>query len=252
MKKQVLSLCSSSDSAKPLRAHATASTKSPSQSNSHLDLQIKIKINELFYSIQGESTYAGLPTFFIRTSGCPLRCTYCDTTYAYYQGTFQTLASLLEKAKAYPTPYVCVTGGEPLIQKGVFPLLTQLCDAEKKVSLETSGAYSCDKVDSRVKIILDVKTPDSGEGDSFLKENLLFSKVNTEFKFVLCSKKDFYWAEDFVRKNKIAGKFTILYSPCFEKMNLQWLAKKMLEKSSPARFHLQLHKAIWDPEKKGV
>ena len=239
MRKQVLSPCPSPSS-------------TPSNAHSSLNAQIKIKINELFYSIQGESTYAGLPTFFIRTSGCPLRCHYCDTTYAYHQGTFQTLEFLLEKTRAYTTPYVCVTGGEPLIQKGVFPLFTQLCDEGKKVSLETSGAYSCNKVDSRVKIILDVKTPDSGEGETFLEENLLFSKVNTEFKFVLCSKKDFYWAEDFVHKNKIAGKFTILYSPAFEKINLQWLAKKMLEKNSPARFHLQLHKAIWDPQKRGV
>ena len=130
--------------------------------------------------------------------------------------------------------------------------MTELCNAGKKVSLETSGAYSCESVDPRVKIILDVKTPDSGEGGSFLEENLKLAQVNTEFKFVLCSKKDFYWAEDFVHKNKIANKFNILYSPSFEKMDLQWLAKKMLEENSSARFHLQLHKLIWGPDKKGV
>src|SRR4051812_10605038 len=143
-----------------------------------------IKINEIFFSIQGESTYAGLPTVFVRTTGCNLRCTYCDTKYSYHEGEEKNLRDILSEINSHPTKFVCITGGEPLLQKEVFELMTVLCDQDYTVSLETSGSRSIEKVDPRVKIIIDVKTPDSGAADSFFLQNFDWVKPSTEFKFV--------------------------------------------------------------------
>lgn len=211
-----------------------------------------LKINEIFYSIQGESTYAGLPTVFIRLSGCHLRCTYCDTTYAYHEGEKQNLDLILEKVRSYGAKYVCVTGGEPLLQKDVYPLMTKLCDEGFLVSLETSGDISCAQVDPRVKKIIDVKTPDSGEFGKFSVENLNFADVNSEFKFVICSEQDFIWSENFVKEHALANKTTVLYSPSFRVIDENWLAKKILSANSSARLQLQLHKYIWSSEMRGV
>lgn len=211
-----------------------------------------LKINEIFHSIQGESTYAGCPTVFIRLTGCHLRCTYCDTTYAYFEGEKRSLDDILETVRSFGAKYVCVTGGEPLLQKNCLPLLTRLCDENHIVSLETSGAVALDGVDPRVKIILDVKTPDSGEGDSFLVENLQKTNVNTEFKFVICSETDFDWAENFIRTHGISESYCVLYSPSFGKISEKWLAKKILSQSSKARLQLQLHKYIWSEHQRGV
>jgi 7-carboxy-7-deazaguanine synthase len=211
-----------------------------------------LKINEIFFSIQGESTFAGLPTVFVRTSGCHLRCTYCDTTYAYNDGRRRTLEDILATIKSYPTKNVCVTGGEPLLQKEVLPLMSQLCDLGYNVSLETSGDISCAGVDPRVKKIIDVKTPDSGEPDKFNKENLSLSDVNSEFKFVICSEKDFFWAEEFVNEFRLNEKYTVLYSPSFNNITPRWLAEKILKENSKARLQLQLHKYIWSPNTQGV
>lgn len=211
-----------------------------------------LKINEIFYSIQGESTYAGLPTVFVRLSGCHLRCTYCDTTYAYHEGEQQQLDQILDKVRSYGTEYVCVTGGEPLLQKEVYTLMTQLCDEGFKVSLETSGDISCAKVDTRVKKIIDVKTPDSGEFGKFNEENLNFADVNSEFKFVICSERDFIWAQDFVKAHNLTSRTTVLYSPSFRVIDENWLAKKILSERSSARLQLQLHKYIWSSETRGV
>lgn len=211
-----------------------------------------IKINEIFFSIQGESTYAGNPTVFIRTSGCPLRCTYCDTTYAYYDGTKMTVDNILKEVEKHKTRYVCVTGGEPLIHKDIHILLDRLVEKNYFVSLETSGNISCEGVNPRVKKVIDVKTPDSGAANSFLLENLKFNDVNTEFKFVLNSEKDFYWAEEFSEKNGLNLTATVLYSPAFGKIDEKWLAKKMLSNNSYARLQLQLHKYIWSPQIRGV
>lgn len=210
-----------------------------------------IRINEIFYSIQGESTLAGTPTVFIRTTGCNLRCTYCDTTYAYHKGesvTFEQILSVIEK---YKTKYVCLTGGEPLLQKDSFELMTQLCDQGYFVSLETSGSLSIAEVDSRVKIILDIKTPDSG-AFNFHKENLNHLRTSTEIKFVICSEDDFEWAESFTKKNNLFKKNIVLYSPSFKKIDQKWLAEKIIDKKSSARLQLQLHKYIWSPEFRGV
>lgn len=211
-----------------------------------------LKINEIFYSIQGESTHVGLPTVFVRTTGCNLRCTYCDTTYSYYEGEDQGLEQILAQITSYGTKYVCITGGEPLLQKEIFSLMKTLCDRDFEVSLETSGSKKLNEVDSRVKIILDVKTPDSGAANSFLVENLAHANSKTEFKFVLCSQKDFDWSENFCRQHDLFKKFVVLYSPSFGKIEPQWLAQNILTKNSHARLQLQLHKYIWLPETRGV
>ena len=211
-----------------------------------------IKINEIFYSIQGESSYTGFPTVFIRTSGCNLRCGYCDTAYAYYSGRVMSEDDIVAEVQKHRAQYVCVTGGEPMVQKEVLPLMKRLCDLGLKVSLETSGSIDCHDVDVRVKKIIDVKTPDSGEVESFCKANLDFIDVNTEFKFVICSERDFEWAENFATTNHIFEKSNVLYSPAFRRVEEKWLAKKILSKSSPARLQLQLHKYIWFPHSRGV
>jgi 7-carboxy-7-deazaguanine synthase len=211
-----------------------------------------LKINEIFYSIQGESSYVGYPTVFLRTSGCHLRCTYCDTTYAYHEGSQITEDDLVEQIKQLPTKYVCVTGGEPLLQKEILPLMTRLCDEGFHLSLETSGDIDCKDVDSRVKKIIDVKTPDSGEPNKFHRANLEFADACTEFKFVICSESDFDWAENFASENKLFEKSNVLYSPSFGVIDENWLAKKILSAGSPARLQLQLHKYIWSPTKRGV
>lgn len=211
-----------------------------------------IKINEVFFSIQGESSYIGRPTVFVRTTGCNLRCTYCDTKYSYFEGEDWTLEALLAKIQTYPTKYVCLTGGEPLLQAEIYSLMTALCERGYFVSLETSGSRSCSKVDHRVKIILDVKTPDSGARDSFHPGNLENLSPSTEFKFVICSEIDFHWAEDFCKKNSLFGKAEILYSPSHGEIDPKWLAEKILANGSMARLQLQMHKYIWSPETRGV
>lgn len=211
-----------------------------------------IKINEIFYSIQGESSWSGYPTVFVRTSGCHLRCQYCDTKYAYHDGSLFSLAQILEKIKSFPARHVCLTGGEPLLQIGSYPLMTHLCDEGYFVSLETSGDIDCAKVDPRVKKIIDVKTPDSGEGSRFNAANLNFADVNTEFKFVICSEADFLWSEHFARSNSLFDKTNVFYSPSHSQVEERWLAEKILSQKSRARLQLQLHKYIWSPTARGV
>jgi 7-carboxy-7-deazaguanine synthase len=212
----------------------------------------ELKLNEIFYSIQGESSRVGYPTVFVRTSGCHLRCTYCDTTYAYHEGEFMSIDAIVAKISEFPTRHVCVTGGEPLLQKAIHQLMTRLCDLNYEVSLETSGDKNCDLVDARVKKIIDVKTPDSGAANSFASENLLFADANTEFKFVICSEKDFEWSEEFAKKNRLFEKSNVLYSPSFKMVNERWLAEKILSSRSAARLQLQLHKYIWSADARGV
>ncbi len=211
-----------------------------------------LKINEVFYSIQGETSYVGYPTVFVRTTGCNLRCTYCDTKYSYYEGQFFEAADLLQQIKSHGAEYVCITGGEPLLQKEIFPFMTTLCDLGYKVSLETSGSKSVQLVDPRVKIILDIKTPDSGEPDSFLETNLKWITLSTEIKFVICSEKDFEWSENFCRQHDLFQKFIVLYSPSFGQVSETWLAENILQKKSKARLQIQLHKYIWSPDTRGV
>lgn len=211
-----------------------------------------IKINEIFFSIQGESSFVGYPTVFIRTTGCHLRCTYCDTKYSYHEGEPMERARILDEVARHPARHVCVTGGEPLLQKEVLLLMTELCDRGYRVSLETSGGKSIAGVDPRVHTILDIKTPSSGEGGSFVGENLDHLNEKTELKFVIGSEEDFAWAEAFCRQHDLFGKYMVLYSPSFEEMKPRWLAEKILHERSPARLQLQLHKYIWSPETRGV
>ncbi len=223
-----------------------------------------IKINEIFFSIQGESSWAGYPTVFVRTSGCHLRCTYCDTTYAYHDGQMMSADEIVARVQSYPAEYVCITGGEPLLQSGVYELMRRLCDLNFRVSLETSGDKSCAAVDPRVKKIIDVKTPDSGEPGRFDPTNLLHADRETEFKFVITSEKDFLWAEQFAVENKLFEKSNVLYSPSFKIPNTQeasassnevaprWLAEKILAAKSKARLQVQLHKYIWSADARGV
>ncbi len=211
-----------------------------------------LKINEIFYSIQGETTYAGHPTVFVRLTACNLRCTYCDTKYSYYEGENQSFENILNQINEFKASYVCITGGEPLLQKDVHQLMSQLCDKGYFVSLETSGSKSIKDVDPRVKIILDVKTPDSGAADSFLYENISLSNASTEFKFVICSERDFRWSEEFCRQYNLFEKFVVLYSPSYGQVSERWLAEKILHQKSSARLQLQLHKYIWSSETRGV
>lgn len=211
-----------------------------------------LKINEIFYSIQGETTYVGIPTVFVRLTACNLRCTYCDTKYSYHEGEMRDIQEILHEISSHQNQYVCITGGEPLLQKEVHTLMNALCDQGYKVSLETSGSKSIENVDPRVKVILDVKTPDSGAANSFVIENISFSKPSTEYKFVICSEEDFEWSENFCRQHKLFESFVVLYSPSYGQVSERWLAEKILQKKSSARLQLQLHKYIWSPEARGV
>lgn len=211
-----------------------------------------LKINEIFYSVQGETTYVGLPTVFVRLTACNLRCTYCDTKYSYYEGELQSLENIISEIESHGAKYVCITGGEPLLQKEVHELMRILCDKGYHLSLETSGSKNIEHVDPRVKIILDVKTPDSGAADSFLMDNLKFTKPSTEFKFVICSEKDFIWSENFCRQHNLFENFVVLYSPSYGEIAERWLAENILQKKSAARLQLQLHKYIWSSETRGV
>ena len=215
-----------------------------------------IKINEIFYSIQGESSYAGNPTVFIRTTGCNLRCTYCDTQYSYYEGKLVPIEQILLQIKEYDADYVCITGGEPLLQPEIHKLINILCDQGRKVSLETSGSKSIQQVDPRVKIILDVKTPDSGAANSFFNENIVFSselnRAPTEFKFVISSENDLEWSENFCRQHDLLRNFTIFFSPAYGQVSEKWLAERILQKKLKVMLHLQQHKYIWLPTTRGV
>lgn len=228
------------------------SQRSCSKAQAERMVKADIKINEMFFSIQGESSWAGYPTVFIRTSGCHLRCTYCDTTYAYHDGKMMSAESIVQYVKEQPARYVCITGGEPLLQPGIYALMQTLCDLGYHVSLETSGDKDCSKVDSRVKKIIDIKTPDSGEPGKFDERNLQFRDAMTEYKFVICSERDFEWAESFSREKELFEKSNVLYSPSFKSVGERWLAEKILSARSPARLQLQLHKYIWSPEARGV
>ncbi len=206
-----------------------------------------LRITELFYSLQGESTNVGLPTVFIRTTGCPLRCQYCDTAYAFQGGKRLGLDEILRRVQELQGLYVCVTGGEPLAQPDTPLLLTQLCDAGYRVSIETSGALDCSTVDQRVTIIMDLKTPDSGECEKNLWSNLEHLKAQDQVKFVLCSRADYEWACDMVKQYRLTERVLVLFSPSYAQLNPTTLANWMVNDKQPLiRFQLQLHKLLWN------
>jgi 7-carboxy-7-deazaguanine synthase len=210
---------------------------------------VNLRINEIFYSLQGESSTVGRPTVFVRLTGCPLRCVYCDTEYAFHDGNQMSLDDILARVTGSATPYVCVTGGEPLAQPNCLPLLTLLCDHQKIVSLETSGAMDISRVDPRVKIIMDLKTPGSDEADRNLESNIGHLKPVDEVKFVICDRRDFEWAKAKVDQYDLRHRVNeILFSPSFKQVSYRDLAEWILQDQLPVRMQVQLHKIIWGEE----
>ena len=204
-----------------------------------------LRISEIFYSLQGESTRVGLPTVFIRLTGCPLRCTYCDTTYAFTGGHTQTLHEIMQEAASYGAHYVCVTGGEPLAQKGCITLLQALCDAGYSVSLETSGALDISAVDARVSRVLDIKTPASGEVEKNRWGNLIHLNAQDEIKLVLCDEADYVWAKQILQDHHLPEKCTVLLSPAQGQLEARDLAEWILRDKLHVRLQVQLHKLLW-------
>ena len=205
-----------------------------------------VRLTEIFYSLQGETTTSGLPTVFVRLTGCPLRCRYCDTEYAFFGGEKYALSQVLDQVKGYQPRYVTVTGGEPLAQPNCLPLLKALCDAGYRVSLETSGALPIADVDERVIVILDLKTPASGEAGRNLWENLPHLKRGDEIKFVICDRADYEWARlklDEYQLNE--GRFELLFSPSQGQLEPAQLAEWIIEDNLPVRLQIQLHKQLW-------
>lgn len=211
----------------------------------------QLKIFEIFYSLQGESSRVGLPTIFIRLSGCPMRCHYCDTAYAFQGGSMMAIDEIIKTIKKYDTRYVTVTGGEPLAQKEVLSLLKVLADQNYEVSLETGGGLSIKEVDPRIKIILDIKTPESGEEKKNYWDNLNLIHSKDEIKFVLCSREDYDWAKKILHQYKLTEKCDVLFSPVYQKLNTTDLGNWILEDQLPVRMQIQLHKLLWG-EKPGV
>ncbi|WP_044414455.1 7-carboxy-7-deazaguanine synthase QueE [Pseudomonas sp. FeS53a] len=212
-------------------------------------MQQTLRITEIFYSLQGETRTAGLPTIFVRLTGCPLRCQYCDTAYAFNGGQLQSLDDILEQVAAYRPRHVCVTGGEPLAQPNCIPLLARLCDAGYEVSLETSGALDIAAVDTRVSRVLDLKTPGSAEVARNRYENIAQLTPNDQVKFVICSREDYDWAVSKLieyRLEQRAGE--VLFSPSHHQVDARQLADWIVADNLPVRLQLQLHKILWNDE----
>lgn len=209
--------------------------------------ELSVKITEIFYSLQGESNTVGLPTVFVRLTGCPLRCGYCDSEYAFYGGTRMSFDEVLAKVASYSPRYVCVTGGEPMAQKHTPELLRALCEQGYQVSLETSGAMSLEGVDERVIKVMDLKTPGSGEVQRNLWSNLDLLDSRDQIKFVICSRDDYQWAKLKLDEHQLAERVgDVLISPSFGQVSPRQLADWVVEDNLPVRFQLQLHKLLWD------
>lgn len=202
-------------------------------------------VNEIFYSIQGESTYQGLPCIFVRLAGCNLKCRWCDTTYAFYEGQKMTFEEIMDRIKKYNTNLVEITGGEPLLQKNVILFMSGLIENGYKVLLETSGSISIKDVPQGVIIIMDVKCPASGESDKNLWENLHYLKPYDQIKFVIADKNDYLWAKDIIKKYDLDKNFIILFSPVFEYNIATELVEWILKDNLNVRLNLQLHKILW-------
>jgi 7-carboxy-7-deazaguanine synthase len=211
-----------------------------------------VQITEIFYSIQGESTHAGKPCVFVRLTGCSLRCGYCDTKYSYSGGKAMTLDEILIVVASYPARLVELTGGEPLEQQAVYPLMTALLEKGYTVMLETGGHVSIERVPREVIKIIDVKTPGSREGDTFLWENLHLAQPHDEFKFVIVSRADYEWSRDMLREKLQGRPNPILFSPSHDELPPKDLAAWILEDNLPARLQLQIHKYIWGAHTRGV
>ncbi len=217
----------------------TASSTEPEQ---------RLKITEIFYSLQGESRSVGWPTVFVRLTGCPLRCSYCDTTYSFTGGEWMSHEDILQSVAQYGAGHVTVTGGEPLAQKNCLPLLRQLCDAGYTVSLETSGALDVSEVDSRVVKVMDLKTPSSGEVSKNRWQNLDYLMPKDQLKFVIADRDDYRWSREQLEKFGLSRRCEVLFSPVHGQMEPRELAEWLLEDRLAVRFQLQLHKYLWGDE----
>lgn len=211
-----------------------------------------MRVTEIFHSIQGESTYAGFPCVFVRVTGCPLRCTWCDTAYAFHDGDEMSLDQIIARVRAFRSRLVEITGGEPLHDPEAFELITRLLDAGFAVLVETSGAVSIEPVDPRAVIIMDLKCPGSGMADRNLWSNLERLKPGDQVKFVLKDREDYLWARDVLARTRVHERQVVLFSPVFGELDPKRLAEWMLEDHVSARLQLQLHKLIWDPAARGV
>jgi 7-carboxy-7-deazaguanine synthase len=211
-----------------------------------------MRITEIFHSIQGESSYVGRPCVFVRLTGCPLRCTWCDTDYAFHGGRDCSIDEVLAQIRDYGCRLVEVTGGEPLVQPESFPLMTRLCDTGYTVLLETSGAIDIAPVDPRIHIILDVKCPGSGMTDRMHWANLSRLTSKDEVKFVLADRSDYDWAREILIRYDMASRCPVLFSPVFGALDVHVLAEWILADKLPVRFQMQLHKYIWAPDMRGV
>jgi 7-carboxy-7-deazaguanine synthase len=205
----------------------------------------RLRVNEIFHSLQGEADCVGFPTVFVRLTGCPLRCQYCDTEYAFHSGEWLDLEAVLARVREFRAAHVCVTGGEPLAQPNCLKLLERLCDAGFSVSLETSGALDVSAVDSRVSRVIDVKTPGSNEESRNRIENFAHLTQRDQLKFVICSREDYEWSRAFIDQHRLGEKCKILFSPSYKQMSPTILADWILADRRPVRFQLQLHKILW-------
>jgi 7-carboxy-7-deazaguanine synthase len=208
-----------------------------------------LRITEIFFSLQGESLSVGQPTVFVRLTGCPLRCTYCDTEYAFSGGDGMSLQDVLSQVAGYATRYVCVTGGEPLAQKNCLLLLNELADRGYHVSLETSGAMDVKAVDSRVTKVMDMKTPTSGESGRNLEGNIQYLAGQDQVKFVLCNRDDYDWAKQQIKQWRLTASCEVLFSASYSQLEPSQLADWILEDQLQVRFQLQIHKILWGEQK---
>ena len=208
----------------------------------------RLKITEIFLSLQGEARDAGWPTVFVRLTGCPLRCQYCDTAYAFHGGEWRDIDGILAEVAGHGVRHVCVTGGEPLAQKRCLDLLRRLCDAGHVVSLETSGAIDVSEVDQRVSRVLDIKTPGSAEVERNRWENLPLLTAHDQIKFVICSRDDYDWARGIVAAHRLHERCDVLFSPSKSEISARDLADWIVQDRLPVKFQMQLHKILWNDE----
>lgn len=208
----------------------------------------RLKITEIFLSLQGEARDAGWPTVFVRLTGCPLRCRYCDTAYAFFGGEWRSIDDIMDEVASHGVRHVCVTGGEPLAQKRCLDLLRRLCDAGYRVSLETSGAIDVSEVDQRVSRVVDIKTPGSAEVERNLWENLPLLTAHDQIKFVICSREDYDWARGIVAQKRLSERCDVLFSPSKSEISARDLADWIVQDRLPVKFQMQLHKILWNDE----
>ncbi|MBQ27389.1 MAG: 7-carboxy-7-deazaguanine synthase [Nitrospiraceae bacterium] len=211
-----------------------------------------LKVTEIYHSIQGESTYVGLPCVFVRLTGCSLRCSWCDTTYAFHGGTYMTIDRICERVHSYETALVEITGGEPLDKPEVLPLVERLCNDGYEVLIETSGAIDITPIDDRAHVIMDMKCPKSSMTKYMYWENINALKAKDEVKFVIADREDYDWAVSVIEKHRLSGRCPILFSPVFGILEPSILSDWVLQSTLKVRIQLQLHKYIWDPRAEGV